>query len=118
MRELKKCIKLFWNFGNDTHKQTIFASVEEAADLVRLIGAIAKEVREDKQVRLEQFKTARKKMDEEDVEYFEQDLLKVDRIENFVMEIAGVLLYVYRDALSNAFKQHLLPHFAVTLSSF
>ena len=50
--------------------------------MVKLIGTIAKEVREDKQVRLEQFKTAKSKMDEEDIEYFEEDLIKVDKIEN------------------------------------
>ena len=48
-------------------------------------------------MRLEQFKTAKKKMDEEDIEYFEEDVRKIDKIENWVMEISGVLLHVYRD---------------------
>lgn len=94
MRELQKCIKLFWNFGKQNE---IFLSIEDAKDLVRLIGQIAKEVRDDRQVRLEQFKTAKKKMDEEDIEYFEEDVRKIDKIENWVMEISGVLLHVYRD---------------------
>jgi hypothetical protein len=33
-------------------------------------------------LRLEQFKTAKKKMDEEDIEYFEEDIRKIDKIEN------------------------------------
>ena len=33
-------------------------------------------------MRLDQFKTAKKKMDEEDIEYFEEDVKKVDKIEN------------------------------------
>ena len=36
-------------------------------------------------------------MDEEDIEYFEEDVRKIDKIENWVMEISGVLLHVYRD---------------------
>ena len=48
-------------------------------------------------MRLEQFKTAKKNMDEEDIEYFEEDVRKIDKIENWVMEISGVLLHVYRD---------------------
>jgi hypothetical protein len=36
-------------------------------------------------------------MDEEDIEYFEEDLKKVDKIENNVMEISGVLVHVYKD---------------------
>lgn len=43
-------------------------------------------------------------MDEEDIEYFEEDLKKVDKIENFVMEIAGVLIHVYKENLSESFK--------------
>jgi hypothetical protein len=57
-------------------------------------------------------------MDEEDIEYFEEDLRKVDKIENWVMEIAGVLVHVYRESVSQSFIEALLPHFAVTLSNF
>lgn len=38
-------------------------------------------VRADKVERLTQFKKQSKKMDEEDIEYFEADLEKVDKIE-------------------------------------
>ena len=79
MKEFQKCIKQFWNFKD--HGE-VFLPTEQVQDLVKLIGTIAKEVREDKQVRLEQFKTAKSKMDEEDIEYFEEDLIKVDKIEN------------------------------------
>jgi len=57
-------------------------------------------------------------MDDEDIEYFEEDLRKVGKIENWVMEIAGVLVHVYRGGVSQSFIEALLPHFAVTLSSF
>lgn len=39
-------------------------------------------MREDKQERLEEFKKASKKMDEEDIAFFEEDLEKVDKIED------------------------------------
>lgn len=54
-------------------------------------------------------------MDEEDIEYFEEDIRKVDKIENFVMEISGIILQVYGEHVSEPIKQHLLPHFAPTL---
>jgi hypothetical protein len=78
-KELQRCIKLFWNFGITGD---IFLSVEDANGFVKLIADVAKEVREDRELRLEQFKTAKKKMDEEDIEYFEEDVRKVDKIEN------------------------------------
>jgi biopolymer transport protein ExbB/TolQ len=106
-KELQRCVKQFWNFGT---LGEIFLSVEDAQSLVKLIGDVAKEVREDREVRLEQFKTAKKKMDEEDIEYFEEDVRKVDKIENRklyrelnfldVMEISGTLAYVYKQNVS------------------
>lgn len=39
-------------------------------------------------------------MDEDDIEYFYQDLEKVDRIEHNVMEISGVLIHCFKDSVS------------------
>jgi hypothetical protein len=78
MRELQKCVKQFWNFGKQGE---IFLPVPQAQELAKLVGDLAKLVREDRAERLEQFKTAKKKMDEEDIEYFEEDIRKVDKIE-------------------------------------
>ena len=50
MKELQRCVKQFWNFGT---LGEIFLSVEDAQGLVKLIGEVAKEVREDREVRLE-----------------------------------------------------------------
>lgn len=79
MREFQKCMKQFWNFGK---LGEIIVPVDQAKEMVKLISDVAKAVREDKQARLEQFKNAQKKMDEEDKEYFEEDIKKVDKIEN------------------------------------
>jgi hypothetical protein len=113
MRELKKCVNQFETFARSG--EPIFTGLAACEDAVRLIGEVAKEVREDRTERFKQFATAKKKMDEEDIEYFKEDVRKVDKIDNNVMEIAGILISVYKDALSNAFKQHLLMHYAATL---
>lgn len=83
--------------------------------MIALLGEILKLIKEDKQSRLEQFKVAKKKMDEEDIEYFHEDLKKVDKIEGYVMEVYGVLVHVYGGQISQATMQHLLPHFAAKL---
>ena len=54
-------------------------------------------------------------MDEEDIEYFHEDLRKVGKLENHVMEVAGVLAFVYKEKVSQSFIQYLLPHFGATL---
>jgi hypothetical protein len=97
-KELQRCVKQFWNFGEAPGK--IFLPIEEAQGLVKLISEVAKEVREDREIRLEQFKTAKKKMDEEDIEYFYEDVKKVDKIENHVMEISGAIAFVYKQNVS------------------
>ena len=50
MKELQRCIKQFWNFGT---LGEIFLPIEEAQELVKLISEVAKEVREDREVRFE-----------------------------------------------------------------
>ena len=67
LKEFKKCCEQFWNFGKHGD---IFLSIEQANELVKLLSEIAKEVRDDKVIRMEQFQKAKKKMDDEDIEYF------------------------------------------------
>lgn len=112
MREFKKCINQFENFSQSGE---VFMDLAEMNDLIRLLGEVIKDVREDRAERFKQFTAAKKKMDEEDIEYFNEDVKKVDKIENFVMEISGIIISVYKGQVSEAFKQHLLMHFAVTL---
>ncbi len=112
VKEFKKCLEMFWNFGKHGD---IILPVEQAQEIVKLIAEVAKEVRDDKVIRLEQFQKAKKKMDEEDIEYFQEDLKKVAKLENHVMEIAGVVAFVYKEKVSTAFIQYLLPHFGATL---
>ncbi|TNV74745.1 hypothetical protein FGO68_gene4951 [Halteria grandinella] len=115
MSEFKKCVNQFENFAQTGE---VFMDLQEMNDLIRLLGEVVKDVREDRTERFKQFATAKKKMDEEDIEYFHEDIKKVDKIENFAMEIAGIIISVYKGQVSDAFKQHLLMHFAVTLQGF
>jgi hypothetical protein len=50
--------------------------------MVKLFGEILQTVRKDTQERLVQAKSAKKKMDEDDLEYFEEDLRKVHKVEH------------------------------------
>lgn len=54
-------------------------------------------------------------VDEEDLEYFEEDLEKVDKGIHHIMEIAGFLMQNMGEAVSPAIGQHLLPLYAVKL---
>ena len=112
LKEFKKCCEQFWSFGKQGE---IFLPVEQANELAKLISEIAKEVRDDKVIRMDQFQKAKKKMDEEDIEYFHEDIRKVGKLENHVMEIAGVLATVYKEKVTPSFIQYLLPHFGATL---
>lgn len=51
MKELQRCVKLFWNLGVTSGQ--IFLPIEDAQGLVKLISEVAKEVREDREIRLE-----------------------------------------------------------------
>ena len=52
----------------------------------------------DKAERLSQFETAKRKMTEEDEEEFWEDVERIDRVHNYVMEITGVCLRTTSDA--------------------
>ena len=126
MREFQKSINQFWNFGK---RGEIFLPIEQINDLYNLLGQIIKAVSEDKQARLEQFKTAKKKMDEEDIEYFHEDIKKVDKIIKcnnsiipqsnslVVMEVNGTLVHVYKGQISAALNQTLIPYFGLILQN-
>lgn len=103
-------------------------SLEDAALLFKLLGEVTKSVKEDKTARLEQFKSAMKKMDEEDIDYFREDLKKVDKIINcknetlfnillVVMEASGVLVHMYKEHVSQPIIENLLTHFAQPLTN-
>ena len=55
------------------------------------------------------------KVDEEDLEYFYEDLENVDKGLHHIMEINGALMKNNGEKLSAFVGQNLLPHYAMTL---
>ena len=54
--------------------------------------AVVDLVLEDKKQRVEKVKSVKNQLDEEDMEYFMEDLERVDKALHHVMEINGVLM--------------------------
>ena len=61
-------------------------------EMLDLLGKVVATVQEDKKERLSQFESKKKKMTEEDVEEFFEDVERIDKILAYVMEITGVCL--------------------------
>ena len=61
-------------------------------EMLDLLGLVIATVQEDKKERLSTFEKKKKKMTEEDVEEFFEDLQRIDKILSYVMEITGVCL--------------------------
>lgn len=79
VKELKECFKQFWNFGKTN---AIIFELPEINELVRVLGVLVKLVRDDKADRLKQISDpkVRKKMDEEDLEYLNEDIKKIAKL--------------------------------------
>lgn len=97
-------MKPFWNFEKT---QEIFLPLDQINLMVKLFGDILTALRNDTQTRLEKAKSLKKKMDEDDLEYFENDLKKVHKVQHckillqinssiVIMEAAGVIVHVYK----------------------
>ena len=67
-------------------------TVEDATNLINRMVTIINKINADKVTRQEQVKKLAKKIDEEDMEYFKEDLEKVDKGIHHCMEISGFLL--------------------------
>ena len=70
---------------------TIF-TVDDATTLMTRLAEVCNLIREDKETRKAKIKELAKKLDEEELEYFEEDLESVDKGLHHVMEIVGAVL--------------------------
>ena len=61
-------------------------------EMLDILGLVIATVQEDKKERLSTFEKKKKKMTEEDIEEFFEDLQRIDKILAYVMEITGVCL--------------------------
>ena len=83
MTECFKCFKA---------KGLMVFNVEDATNLVNRLVTVINKIKSDKATRCEQIKKMAKNVDEEDMEYFKEDLEKVDKGIRHCMEISGFLL--------------------------
>ena len=72
-------------------------------------------IRKDKADRQKKVAQLSKHMDEEDLEFFMENLEQVDRGVRYIMEISGFLLQNMSDETSQYIAQQLLPGYATVL---
>lgn len=89
--------------------------VEDANTFITRMAEIVKNIQEDKQTRLKKIKVLAKQVDEEDMEYFYEDLEKTDKGIHHIMEITGFLFRNMGEAVSPQVATTLLPLFAPIL---
>ena len=86
MKELQRCLSAVRNC------KVSFLSDIEAAQLLDLIVQVLTQFTIDKETRLDNFESQKKKLDEEDIELFEEQLEKADKVFTYAMDICGTLL--------------------------
>lgn len=93
-------------------------SEQDAKTCVDRMKAVINLVNEDKKERVEKVKSVKNQLDEEDMEYFMEDLERVDKALHHVMEINGVLMQNMGksvESISDYVGTQLLPTFAQVL---
>jgi len=89
---LKELFKMLSNFYHFKEKNLTVFTVEDAQTLIKKLVEIVQLIQQDKQDRLKEIKRLGKKVDAEDLEYFEEDLEANDKGIHHVMEINGFLM--------------------------
>ena len=85
-KEVQRCIHVFTNYKG------AFLTPEEYNGLIDLLKVTLETFTQDKQARLDQMKSMKKKLDEEDVEALMESIEKMDKVWTYCMDISGVLL--------------------------
>ena len=109
MQETARCFNHFYNYKG------AFLTEEMTVNLVGLMGKVLEQVTIDKEQRIAQFQTYKKKMTEEEVEEFEENVQKIDKCWTYVMEIASVLLRNMSEVASPEVLKRLVPKYAKIL---
>lgn len=87
----------------------------DARGLVDRLKQILDMIKEDKADRKRKIAEIGKKIDEEDMEFFMNNLEMVDKGLRYIMEISGFLLQNMCEPMSPYIAQHLLPSYATVL---
>ena len=111
LKEIFKQLKLFYSFKA---KGLTVYTVEDATTFVTRLREVHDLIKADKEERIKKIKimTKSKQVDEEDIEFFEEDLEKVDKGIHHIMEISGFLMQNMGQQISGAVGQSLLPSYA------
>ena len=113
LKEVQKQLKLFFHFKEQGRR--VFEADEDAQNFVNKLLEIANLIKADKQERLAEIQKLGKNVDEEDMEYFEEDLEKVDKGFHHIMEISGFLMQNMGTEISGHIGATLLPLYAQVL---
>lgn len=85
-KELQRCIKVLTNVKEP------FLQVQETEHLLDLCVKVITTFDLEKKTKLDQFEQQKKKMDEEDIEAFNEQIENDDKVWDYVMDLAGTLL--------------------------
>jgi len=91
-------------------------SQQYTIEMLDLLSKVVETVSLDKSERLSQFEGAKKKMTEEDQEEFFEDIERIDKILNYVMEITGVCLRTMSEAISDTILAKFVTTYAKPLA--
>ena len=110
--EFSRCVKHFYNFRGEQ-----WVSEQYVLEMLDLLSKIVETVQMDKAERLQQFKSQKRKMTEEDIEEFFEDVERIDKVLTYIMEITGVCLRTMPATVSNSILQKFVPLYAKSLAS-
>ena len=85
--------------------------------MLDLLSKVVATVQEDKKERLSQFESKLKKMTEEDIEEFFEDVERIDKVFAYVMEITGVCLRTVPQVCSDNILANFVPIYAKQLEN-
>lgn len=103
------------SFSSFKEKGITVYAVDDAVTFVNKLESIVKDIKADKEDRCKKMKVLAKKVDEEDMEYFLEDIEKVDKGIHHAMELSGFLLRNMGEQISGHIAKTLLPLYATTL---
>lgn len=85
-KEMQRCVKVM------TNTKTPFLAHQETDHLLNLCVQVLTTFDIDKKTRLDQYEQQKKKLDEEDIETFFQQIADHDKVWDYVMDLAGTLI--------------------------
>lgn len=110
--ELSRCVKHFYNF-----KGQQWMSDQYIREMLDLLAKVVETVQLDKKERLSQFESKKRKMTEEDIEEFFEDVERIDKVLAYVMEITGVCLRTVPEVCSDNILANYVPLYAKQLEN-